>query len=123
MIKPSLLFFIILLLKLHCTACFNCSSVTSFEHCRRLQGCSWDPILQCQGSFSPPCFTTNCYYIDSSSGETTFDGTLRYPLTTLSAGFKKLSSTNGILIIINYQNNTIIQVTEAVILSTNITIM
>jgi len=123
MIKPIFLLFIIQAFTFYPLFCFDCFSVTSSEYCSRLQGCSWDPILQCQGSFSPPCSASKCYYIDSSSSETTSDGTPQYPLKTLSDGFKKLSNINGTLIVINYQNNTVIQAIETVTLSTHITIM
>jgi len=102
---------------------FDCSSVTNQEYCDQLEGCSWDPNLQCQGNISPSCSASNCYYIDSSSIEATSDGTIQYPFKTLSDGLKKLSSSDGNLIIINFQDNTTVDITQTLSLSTNITIL
>ncbi len=122
--KFLLAFFIIQIFYLLPISCFECLSVTSSSQCKTLQGCSWDlPSSSCQGTFSPSCPTSNCYYIDSSSTATSPDGTPKLPFKTVTDGFKKLASSDGTLVIINYQENTTVQVTQTVTISTNITIM
>jgi len=116
---PLLLFF----LMIQSIWTFDCSSVANQEYCAQLGGCSWDPILQCQGNFSLSCSASKCYYIDSSSLENNSDGTAQYPFQSLSDGLKKLSSSDGNLIIINLQENTTVDITQTLSVSTNITIL
>ena len=113
--------FLICLLVLHPVLCFDCHSASDKTSCDKLAGCKWTSGA-CTGSFTPPCSSNPCYFIDPVSGSDIQDGSIQNPFKTLTGGFNALSNQPGSLIIINFASESEVQILDHTTISSSISI-